>query len=511
VMLALAVKALLVAGLFAAVLALLRNRSAALRCLIADAAFAALLLVPIGAMLGPEVILCAACRPEESAASRSVFAGAAELSTTAMPAGDVEPVDGSTLRSLLLSAYAAIVALRLLIVARAIIALARTTARALPLTDPAWTRHLTDRAAETKGRPEADAPPRPVGRVSLRVSGEIESPLTWGAFRPVILIPSALAGERARAAAVMAHELAHIERKDWILGTLARVVQAFHLFNPLTWWLLRERQRAAELAADDRALHAVHPALYADDLLSVALRSQVVAGALCMSSGGSELAVRIDSVLDRSRNRSVVSRRLFAVATLTAMVTGTAVGTLAEPSLSPLARRAGELPGETAARGLAASGSRELAVVAAAMRAEDFSKRREGGPTRFRVTAVVPALVLALEDPRPPVRRLAIWTLDEMRIREAVPLYRRHLTDRDPAVRGQAARALGDAPDRRSVPEIVALLGDRSSEVRQQAAHALGDLRDARAGPALTRLASDPHSDVRAEARWALRELSVRN
>jgi beta-lactamase regulating signal transducer with metallopeptidase domain len=507
-MLALAVKSLVVAGLFAAVLALFRNRSAALRCLVADAAFAALLLVPIAATLGPEVIFCASCRPEESRTNEA----AGESVSRALPAEDAAaaPAEVSTLPVLLMSVYAAIVALRLLIIARASIGLARTTARAVPLTDRAWTSHLPDRAPETKGRPEADAPPPPGRFVSLRVSGEIDSPLTWGVIRPVIVIPAALVEERTHAGAVIAHELAHIERKDWVLATFSRIVQAFHLFNPLSWWLLRERQRTAELAADDRALHAVHPALYADDLLSVALRSQAVAGALCMSAGASELASRIDSVLDRSRSRAIVSPRRFAVAMLTAFVTGASVGTLAEPSLSPLARRVGELPGETAARALAASGTRELAVVAAAMRAEDFSKRRVGGPTRFRVTAAVPALVLALEDPRPAVRRLAIWTLDEMRIRKAVPLYRRHLADPDPSVRGQAARALGDAPDRKSVPEIVALLGDRSAEVRVQAAHALGDLRDARAGPALTRLASDLHPDVRAKARWARREISVR-
>src|SRR5881394_1420997 len=77
-------------------------------------------------------------------------------------------------------------------------------------------------------------------------------PMTWGALRPVVLLPEAArawAADRRRE--VLLHELAHVRRGDWAARLLAAVVCALHWFNPLAWMAARRMRDEQELACDD--------------------------------------------------------------------------------------------------------------------------------------------------------------------------------------------------------------------------------------------------------------------
>ncbi len=93
-------------------------------------------------------------------------------------------------------------------------------------------------------------------RIELLESASSNSmPLTWGWRNPRILLPAGFetwSPERLRL--VLAHEAAHVERRDWpvqILGELARAVYWFH---PLVWVALWHLRQESERAADDRVL-----------------------------------------------------------------------------------------------------------------------------------------------------------------------------------------------------------------------------------------------------------------
>jgi beta-lactamase regulating signal transducer with metallopeptidase domain len=113
-------------------------------------------------------------------------------------------------------------------------------------------------------------------RWHLRVSTTADpaSPLTWGFFRPVVLLPrDSVRWERARLRAALLHELAHVRRGDNLFQVLALAVCALHWFNPLVWVCARRMQTEAEIAADDFVLCAgVRPSSYAAELLQFALR-----------------------------------------------------------------------------------------------------------------------------------------------------------------------------------------------------------------------------------------------
>ena len=82
--------------------------------------------------------------------------------------------------------------------------------------------------------------------------------MTWGARRPRVLLPGrrVRAGRTSGSRAVLAHELAHIRRGDWLVHMLAEVVCAIYWFHPLFWIARTSAGRESEHAADDEVLGA---------------------------------------------------------------------------------------------------------------------------------------------------------------------------------------------------------------------------------------------------------------
>ena len=98
----------------------------------------------------------------------------------------------------------------------------------------------------------------------------------------------------------------------------------------------------------------------------------------------------------------------------------------------------------------------------------------------------VPALVKALEDADPRVRRQTAWALGALRDPRAAEPLAAALKDRDASVREQAAWASGALRDRTSVPPLIALLGDsrgRASAVRPPGRSAPSAMPGPRAAP----------------------------
>src|SRR5262249_23685188 len=103
----------------------------------------------------------------------------------------------------------------------------------------------------------------------LRESTDVAAPVAVGVIRPAVILP---AGWRAWSAqtrrAVLAHEFAHLRRRDTAVAALARLVQCVLWFHPLAWLLSRTIANLAELACDAAALDRLHdPAGYSRILL----------------------------------------------------------------------------------------------------------------------------------------------------------------------------------------------------------------------------------------------------
>ncbi|MBB4843287.1 D-alanyl-D-alanine endopeptidase (penicillin-binding protein 7) [Paucibacter oligotrophus] len=91
------------------------------------------------------------------------------------------------------------------------------------------------------------------GRVVLRVvKAELPSPLTVGWWRPVVIVPASLLTglPPALLEALLAHELAHVRRADYVFNLLQGMVEALLFFHPVVWCLSRRMRAERELIAD---------------------------------------------------------------------------------------------------------------------------------------------------------------------------------------------------------------------------------------------------------------------
>ena len=77
--------------------------------------------------------------------------------------------------------------------------------------------------------------------VGLRLSGLVDVPCVIGWLRPIILLPPAacLGLNPQQLEAVLAHELAHIKRHDFLLNSLQRLAEALLFYHPGAWWISR--------------------------------------------------------------------------------------------------------------------------------------------------------------------------------------------------------------------------------------------------------------------------------
>ncbi len=125
------------------------------------------------------------------------------------------------------------------------------------------------------------------------------APLTFGVFRPTVLLPDDLPAGQPQFQLVLAHELAHIRRKDCLRKLLLIVCLCLYWWNPLVWIMVRLANRDMELACDEAVLRALSPACkkpYALALLDMAQR-QTKPSPLCSSFAKSCAEERVRAIL----------------------------------------------------------------------------------------------------------------------------------------------------------------------------------------------------------------------
>ncbi len=135
--------------------------------------------------------------------------------------------------------------------------------------------------------------------IRLLQSAIVEVPTVIGWVRPVLLIPaSALAGLSPRQLeAILAHELAHIRRHDYLVNLLQTLVETLLFYHPAVWWLSRRIRIEREHCCDDLAVSLCgDPYTYARALADLeGLRSE--AGGLALAATGGSLLHRVRRLL----------------------------------------------------------------------------------------------------------------------------------------------------------------------------------------------------------------------
>ena len=131
----------------------------------------------------------------------------------------------------------------------------------LPVTDDYVRQWMEERCGTGHGdgimrRSGGRRPHRLRNGVTVRVSDRIDTPLTYGVIRPVILLPKKTAWEqREQVNYVLWHEYMHICRGDSVLKLFAAAALCVHWFNPFVWGMYFLLNRDIELACDESVVH----------------------------------------------------------------------------------------------------------------------------------------------------------------------------------------------------------------------------------------------------------------
>jgi len=156
-------------------------------------------------------------------------------------------------------------------------------------------------------------PPSGVRIPDLRRSSLVRVPIVVGVLKPSIILPADWsAWKEEKLAAVLAHELSHVQRCDTLVRFLSTFNRCLYWFHPMAWWLDRHLSELAEQVSDDSALVAVADRRkYAEVLLGFAATASKGAGrvrwaGLAMAKT-SHLGVRIERILS---SRDVAADRL---------------------------------------------------------------------------------------------------------------------------------------------------------------------------------------------------------
>ena len=134
-------------------------------------------------------------------------------------------------------------------------------------------------------------------RENIYQSEQVPSPFVLGLVRPKIYLPFAVSEQNAEL--VIAHEQAHLRRKDHWWKPLGFLLLTLHWFNPLMWVGYLLLCRDIELACDEKVIkdfNAAQKADYSEALLTCSVhRRRVAACPLAFGEGG--VKKRIQSVL----------------------------------------------------------------------------------------------------------------------------------------------------------------------------------------------------------------------
>ena len=133
--------------------------------------------------------------------------------------------------------------------------------------------------------------------VRLRTATDAATPGVVGWLRPVLLLPPAAAmGLTAtQLEAVLAHELAHVRRRDYLVNMIQIVVETLFFYHPVVWWTSRQIRLERELCCDDIAVAACgNPVEYARGLAALARRQLTP---LAQAATGGPLMYRVRRLL----------------------------------------------------------------------------------------------------------------------------------------------------------------------------------------------------------------------
>lgn len=175
--------------------------------------------------------------------------------------------------------------------------------------------------------------------IALRISDEVISPLAMGIWRAAVVLPASavLLLSPAQLEAVIAHELAHIRRWDYLCNLLQTTAECLLFFHPAVWWVSRCTRELREVCCDEVAARSCgDPIIYAEALLQMEEhRSEKLQLAMALKGHNGSLLMRVKQILGEGMMMERTMTSGVRVAVVGAIVLGLFLGSRAANGFQP--------------------------------------------------------------------------------------------------------------------------------------------------------------------------------
>lgn len=178
-------------------------------------------------------------------------------------------------------------------------------------------------------------------RLSVLCSSLVGEPLTLGHVKPVILLPvGMLTGlTPAQVEAILAHELAHIKRADFLVNVIQSVIEILFFYHPVVWWISKEIRQEREACCDDLAVQLCGDAfVYASALTEAQMLRSTFQPMLTMNATGSnhQFTYRIQRLFSSFPQRTGLRTGTLAALLALLMVSGLSFQLFSQPDVLAL-------------------------------------------------------------------------------------------------------------------------------------------------------------------------------
>ncbi len=386
--------------------------------------------------------------------------------------------------------------------------------------------------------------------IQLLESALVGVPTAIGWLRPVILLPvSTLSGLTTKQLeAILAHELAHIRRHDYIVNLLQALVETLLFYHPAVFWVSRQIRHEREICCDDLAVEmCTDPLTYARALLELE-QMRAAQPQLAMGANGGILMNRIQRLTRMQPAHTDRFAGWFAgLVVITTLVTAGVAAQIAIPSTgtalrlhqavtaSAVIQNLGQIdarantrtaPSSSRTPGVISPVARVVAIASIEPLATTQSPSTQGATTagglnssnateraaaacrlgRMGSVEAIPALITLLSD-ETPIEPIRCWGGGDWS--PALETLIRHSPGEHSAI---ALASLGQV----TVDPLIAALGSTNPTTRRNAAWAIGELRgglendrSAAVEPLIVALADD-NASVRLASAFSLGEIRPR-
>ena len=150
--------------------------------------------------------------------------------------------------------------------------------------------------------------------IELALSSAVSVPVVLGALKPIILLPIGMINKMnpEEVESILAHELSHIVRQDYLFNVIQSVVESLLYFNPGVWWISAVLRSERENCCDDLAIEMCGDSVtYARALVGVEeFYHKTPTLAMGLFKEKKSLLKRVKRILKQPQNKSVLNEKL---------------------------------------------------------------------------------------------------------------------------------------------------------------------------------------------------------